>query len=168
MFLLLTFFIYIATAMVLQRGIPVDLAHAASGEPLTKEVKPISVFVRSSGELYLEETLVTEADLSSRLRALATAEAPKWSKSPRPVVVNADKGVLHEKVVEVLDLARESGVAQVILAVEPKTPRATNKEHTFGDGRERVSAPVDEARRAETPHATNEGRRPRSNEADSP
>lgn len=120
MFLLLTFFIYIATAMVLQRGIPVDLAHASSGEPLTKEVKPIHVFIRSSGELYLEEMPVTAADLSSRLHAFVVSDASTGSGFPRPVVVNADKGVLHERVVEVLDLARESGVSQVVLAVEPK------------------------------------------------
>lgn len=120
MFLLLTFFIYVATAMVLQRGIPVDLAHASSGEPLTREVKPIHVFIRSSGELYLEEVPVTEADLISRLRAFAASDTSSGSRSSRPVVVNADKGVLHEKVVEVLDLARESGMSEVILAVEPK------------------------------------------------
>ncbi len=120
MFLLLTFFIYVATAMVLQRGIPVDLAHASSGEPLTKEVKPIHVFVRISGELHLEDTPVTAAELSSHLRALAASDASIGPRSPRPVVVNADKGVLHERVVEVLDLARESGVSDLVLAVEPK------------------------------------------------
>jgi len=120
MFLLLTFFIYVATAMVLQRGIPVDLAHASSGESLTKEVRPIHLFIRGSGELYLEETPVTEAELSSRLRAFAVSDASTDSKPQRPVVLNADKGVLHEKVVEVLDLARESGVSEVLLAVEPK------------------------------------------------
>lgn len=120
MFLLLTFFIYVATSMVLQRGIPVDLAHASSGEPLTKEVKPVHVFIRSSGELYLEERPVTRAELSSRLHAFAASDASSGSKSPRPVIVNADKGVLHERVVEALDLARESGISQVVLAVEPK------------------------------------------------
>ena len=120
MFLLLTFFIYVATSMVLQRGIPVDLAHASSGEPLNKEVKPIHVFIRSSGELYLEERPVSRAELSSRLHAFAASDASPGLSPPRPVIVNADKGVLHERVVEVLDLARESGISQVVLAVEPR------------------------------------------------
>ncbi len=118
MFLLLTFFVYIATSMALQRGIPVDLAQAASGETLSKELQPIHVFIRSSGEIYLEETRVMESDLSSRLRTLSAASQPHGSS--RPVVVDADRGVVHEKVVGVLDLARQSGVTQVVLAVEPK------------------------------------------------
>lgn len=122
MFLLLTFFIYIATSMVLQRGIPVDLAQAASGETLSKEVKPIHLFIRSSGELYLEETRVTEGELSSRLRALA-ADPIRGSGPSRPVVVNADRGVVHEKVVDLLDLARQSGVSEIVLAVEPRENR---------------------------------------------
>jgi len=141
MFLLLTFFIYVATAMVLQRGIPVDLAHASSGEPLAKEVRPIHVFIRNSGELYLEETPVTKESLSSRLHSLAVADASNRPRSSRPVVVNAERGVLHERVIEVLDLARESGVSQVVLAVEPKGSHAMNKEQTFGDTGESVSRP---------------------------
>lgn len=111
MFLLLTFFIYIATAMVLQRGIPVDLAQASSGETLSRELKPIHIFIRNSGELFLEESRVTEGELASRLRTMV---------GQRPVVINADKGVLHQRVVDVLDLARHSGAKQVVLAVEPK------------------------------------------------
>lgn len=118
MFLLLTFFIYIATSMVLQRGIPVDLAQAASGEALAKELKPIHIFIRNSGEIYLEENRVVEGELSSRLRVLSAAEKARGFS--RPVVINADRGVVHEKVIGILDLARQSGVTQVVLAVEPK------------------------------------------------
>jgi biopolymer transport protein ExbD len=120
MFLLLTFFIYIATSMVMQKGIPVDLAQASSGESLSKELRTIQIFIRSSGEIYLEETRVTEGEFSARLRTLAAADASRSAGSPRPVVINADKGVLHEKVIGILDLARQSGVVQVVLAVEPK------------------------------------------------
>lgn len=126
MFLLLTFFIYIATTMALQRGIPVDLAEAASAEALSKERQPVHIFVRSSGELFLEESHVTEGELSSRLRALSLAPGARAGNEP-VVVVNADRGVVHEKVVGVLDLARQSGVSQVILAVEPKGQGEVNR-----------------------------------------
>ncbi len=124
MFLLLTFFIYIATAMVLQRGIPVDLAHASSGETLRRELKSIQIFIRNSGEIFLGETRVTEGDLSSRLRTLVGSAAVSGSSPQRPVVINADKEVLHQRVVDVLDLARQSGAKQVVLAVEPKKEEA--------------------------------------------
>lgn len=115
MFLLLTFFIYVATTMALQRGIPVELAHAASGESLAKETDPIQIYLRTSGELYVEEKTMTELELAVHLRAMVSRP-----RAPRPVVINAERGVLHERVVEILDLARQSGVRQVVLAVEPR------------------------------------------------
>jgi biopolymer transport protein ExbD len=64
---------------------------------------------------------VSESELRAHLRAFAAGEAQgKAGVAPTRLVVNADKGVLHERVVEVLDLARESGVREVLLAVEPR------------------------------------------------
>lgn len=114
MFLLLTFFIYVATTMALQRGIPIDLAQAHSGESLQRESEPIPVFIRRTGELYLKDAPVTEETLSQQLRVKAR------QGDPRSVVLHADEAVLHRRVVEILDLVRESGTPQVILAVEPK------------------------------------------------
>lgn len=119
MFLLLTFFIYIATTMVIQRGIPVKLATAETGESTQKDPTAIHVSIKPSGEIYLEADPVSDEMLAQRLRTLARGG------DGRPVVLSADSGVFHRRVVEVLDAIRQSGVSQVIFAVEPrgtKTP----------------------------------------------
>jgi biopolymer transport protein ExbD len=113
-FLLMTFFIYIATQMVLERGIPVDLAHASSAEPLSNQQQPIHLFIRRDGMLFFDDRLVSVEELPLMLHG---------GDAQKPVVVHADKGVLHEQVVQVLDAAREGKVSEVILAVEPVKER---------------------------------------------
>lgn len=115
MFLLLTFFIYVATTMAVQRGIPLHLATASTGEAAGKEALP-TISIDREGRLYLNKRPVTEERLRGELTALA------GSREPKPVVIQADRGVLHERVVAVLDLARQSGVPEVVFAVEPRPP----------------------------------------------
>lgn len=116
MFLLLTFFIYVATTFVVQQGIPMDLATASTAEAAGKE-RFATVSIDRSGHLYLNEDPITQEQLRKELSAMAMACPPK------PVVLQADKGVVHEQVVGVLDLARQCGVPQVVFAVEPPPSR---------------------------------------------
>lgn len=119
MFLLLTFFIYVATQMVLQRGIPVDLAPAATGEPMPmKEQEEAVVTLDRTGRVAWNGQPVEEAALPGLVAAWAQAQPA------RPVRLQADRGVLHERVMGVLDGIRGAGVAQVILGVEPPASRA--------------------------------------------
>ena len=113
MFLLLTFFIYVTVTMAVQRGIPVTLAAASSGEP-AKEEPAATLSIRADGRLYFDKTPVTELDLQGRLQALAARPNRK------PVVIQADKGVLYERVMALLDLARRCGVPDVVFAVQPE------------------------------------------------
>lgn len=112
MFLLLTFFIYVAAAAVSQAGIPLDLAAASTGENVEKERFPI-VSIDETGLLYLDKMAVTQEQLRLELKKMAL------SAQPKPVIIQADKGVVHEQVVGILDLARQSGISQVVFAVEP-------------------------------------------------
>jgi len=116
MFLLLTFFIYVATTMVIQRGIPLHLATATTGDSEGREPFP-TVSIDQEGRLYLNKVPITEERLREELRGLAA------SSTPNPVIIHADKGVVHEQVVGVLDLARQCGVPDVIFAVEPRPAR---------------------------------------------
>lgn len=119
MFLLLTFFIYVATTMVVQRGIPMKLATATTGESSGKELFP-TVSIDREGRLYWNKFPVTEDRLRGELKKLAA------SSSTKPVVIHADKGVVHEWVVAILDLARQCGVPDVVFAVEPRATHRSN------------------------------------------
>ncbi len=120
MFLLLTFFIYVATAAVSQAGIPLDLATASTGQAVGKELLP-TISIDETGLLYLNKTPITEEQLKMELKKMAMTTHPK------PVVIRADKGVVHEQVVGILDLARQSGVSQVVFAVQPSDQRSPSR-----------------------------------------
>ncbi len=114
MFLLLCFFIYVTMSMVVQRGIFVDLAKAKTGE-LVKEQEENSLYLTVSrqGEFFIDKTPVTENGLPQRIRQF------RQQHKSGAVVINADKGTTHERVMRVLDLVRQNGVAQVVFNVEP-------------------------------------------------
>ncbi len=112
MFLLLTFFIYVATTMVVQRGIPLKLADAATGERAGAEMFP-TVSLDREGRLFFNKAPIDDEGLRRELQRIAGS--PKL----KTVVIQADKGVAHGRVVGILDLSRQCGVPEVVIAVEP-------------------------------------------------
>lgn len=114
MFLLLCFFIYVTLTMVVQRGIFVDLARAKTGESVKEQEKnSLYLTVNRLGELFMDKAPVSEAELGQKLRQF------RQRHKNGAVVINADKGATHEKVMRALDLVRQNGIAQVVFNVEP-------------------------------------------------
>lgn len=112
MFFLLVFFMLASLAMIQQHGLPVNLPHAATGQDEIKTV--VTLTLTQDGKLYYEkEALGAAAEVTSRLNQLQNG-----GKKPS-VVINADKGVEHGRVIEVLDATRKSGVISVAVAVSP-------------------------------------------------
>ncbi len=110
-FFLLVFFMMASLSMTVNRGLPVKLPAAASGEAERKE--PVALTLTRVGELYLDRVPVTLESLPARLRQALAAN------SQLVVIVNADREVPHGQVVAVMDRAREAGVARLAIAVEP-------------------------------------------------
>ncbi len=83
-------------------------------------VAPLQVRVQRNGSYSLRdqqspgrEQVLTRAQLVERVRA------KQGSGAPQAVVIEADKGVQYEKVVEVLDALQQGGAKQVGLLVKP-------------------------------------------------
>lgn len=81
---------------------------AAVGERTSYDVE---LFVRADGNLYLADDIVLDLDVVRELERLQ-AEAPDLR-----VVVAADEGAPHGRVVQVLQLVSEAGVGRVALEV---------------------------------------------------
>ena len=91
-------------------GLKVNLPQGGSADVAT-QANDLSVAVLSDGRLVLGGDVVTEDELK---RAFEDARA----KSPDTmVVVQADEGVPHGKVVEVMELAKSAGLAQLASGV---------------------------------------------------
>ena len=72
------------------------------------------ISVTKEGQLFFNKNTTPEESLHQSLRA-------ELAKNPELlVVINADDGVQHGKVVEIMDQARQTGATKLSIAVKPK------------------------------------------------
>lgn len=112
MFFLLVFFMVATLSMTVEKGLPVNLPHAASATDEIKELATLSV--TKTGELYFDKDKVdSAADIALRLAAKAKAGEEV------SVVINADRAVEYGKVIDLMDAVRQAGVSRIAVAVTP-------------------------------------------------
>ena len=115
MFFLLVFFMAATLSMTLQRGLPVNLPHAASARDEIKQV--ITLTLTKEGKLFFDkEELASPAEVALRL-ASQTKTGAQVS-----VVINADRAVEHGRVVDLMEAVRQAGVTRIAVAVRPLAP----------------------------------------------
>lgn len=109
---ILTFFIIISMTLTnKQNAVNVTLPTASSGLSEQKAPDPLVVSIDPQGQLFLEKEPVTEAQLVQPMQAYL-------QKNPQGVVVlNADRKLPYEKVVQVLGKMRDIGGDRVSLAI---------------------------------------------------
>jgi len=111
-FFLLVFFMISTLSMTQFKGMPVNLPKAASGQQAPAESAAITI--NKEHQIFLDKQPVEKTSLADRLGGLI-------AKNPEVlVVINADDGVEHGHVVEVMDIARSANVAKMAIAVKPK------------------------------------------------
>ena len=111
-FFLLVFFMISTLSMTQFKGMPVNLPKAASGQQAPTESAAITI--DKNGRLFLNRQAIEKAELAEALRQQLAKNADML------VVINADDGVAHGQVVEVMDIARAANVAKMAIAVKPK------------------------------------------------
>ena len=114
-FFLLVFFMISTLSMSQYKGMPVYLPKAASGRQAPAESAAITI--DKDDRLFLDKQPVDKSLLRDLLRQ-------QLVKNPELlVVINADDGVAHGRVVEVMDIARSADVVKMAIAVKPKEQR---------------------------------------------
>jgi biopolymer transport protein ExbD len=111
-FFLLVFFMISTLSMSQYRGMPVNLPKAASGQQAPAESAAITI--DNQGRVFIDKQPVEKEMLGDLLRQQLADNADLL------VVINADDGVEHGRVVEVMDIARGANVARMAIAVKPK------------------------------------------------
>jgi biopolymer transport protein ExbD len=113
MFFLLVFFMVATLSMTVQRGLSVNLPHAATAR---EELRRTATFtLTKEGRLFLDkEELASLAQVGGRLT--------QWKAhgADVAVVINADRSVEHGKVIELMDTVRQCGVTRMAVAVKPR------------------------------------------------
>jgi biopolymer transport protein ExbD len=111
-FFLLVFFMISTLSMAQYQGMPVNLPKAASGQQAPAESAAITI--DKDHQIFLDKQAVDQTTLGNLLREKIAKNAALL------VVINADDGVEHGRVVEVMDIARSANVAKMAIAVKPK------------------------------------------------
>ncbi|MFZ5774867.1 MAG: ExbD/TolR family protein [Thermodesulfobacteriota bacterium] len=109
-FLLLIYFL-LTSSFVSREGVDVQLPRVSS-EFGAKEERLI-VVVDKDGRFLLEERPLDEAGLLAALRNRLRGE-------PEPVIVNADRRVVYDRVMQAMDIAEQAGAKELLLATEPE------------------------------------------------
>lgn len=109
--LLLIIFFLLTSTFVIQQGIRVKLPKAFSEESAPPD--RITITMTEAGQLFLGDGLVGLDNLEILLKK-------KIEELGNPlVVIRADRTVIIEKAVRVMDIVREAGATRLLIATEP-------------------------------------------------
>jgi biopolymer transport protein ExbD len=118
-FLLLIFFM-LSTTFIVTPGIKVNLPQS-SAEKVSQEHNEVQVVITEDNKVFVEDTLVDMGRLEQRLAEVAR-------RTPQTlVIIKADAKSLHGKVVEVMDIAKQSGLNRLAIATQPKENESEKK-----------------------------------------
>lgn len=108
-FLLLIYFL-LTTNFMVDEGIKIKLPNAKASAPQVKQ--EITVFVDKDGTAYISNKEIPIHKLYARIKELI------GNDTDRLVIVKADKTVILNKAVRVMDIAKAAGASRLCLATE--------------------------------------------------
>ena len=108
-FLLLIFFL-LTTNFITEEGIQIKLPQAQSTAEQTQE--DITVYISKEGKIYLGGKEFNESSLFNRLRDLIGKNRNKL------VIVKADREIILNKAVKVMDIAKTAGAEKLCIATD--------------------------------------------------
>jgi len=100
-------------ALLPTAGIPLQPPSAADLPGVDQPA--VAIAVDANGQLYFENQLIAEPQLTNRLAAAASA-----SREPLTLVIHADKAVTYDQLAHFVLLAREAGITNTLLATLPR------------------------------------------------
>lgn len=109
LFILIIFFTITSTFLE-QPGLKLDLPKAATGE--LQKVEKAVLTIAGGSQMQFGDKDVTRTTLPDVLKE---AMAERGDKS---LIISADKKVEHGTVVEIMDIARQSGVEKLVISTE--------------------------------------------------
>ena len=108
-FLLLIYFL-LTTNFMVEEGIKIKLPQANAAAPQTEEV--ITVYVDQQGRAFLGNEEVSVPRLFDRIKEMIGGQENKL------VVIKADRAVILNKAIKVMDVVKAAGAGRLCLATE--------------------------------------------------
>lgn len=110
MFLLLVFFIYAMMAMVVHKGIALELPKLVT--TMTDQEDYISISITKEDEIYFNKERIGLDNIVSKI------QIDLKDNKKANVFINADRNASHGRVLEVLDKLRSAGIYNVSFEAE--------------------------------------------------
>jgi len=110
----LVIFFMVSSTFVVAPGIKLDLPRSSSSEAI--KMTPLVVSIYSADRIYVNQTLY---NLSGFRNAISTL--PKDKAEARSIVVEGDRSISYETMIQVLDVLRVNGIRGVSLRTLPAT-----------------------------------------------
>lgn len=109
--LLLLIFFLLSSSFFVQPGIRVNLPKAITGQVETKD--RIYLTITKKELIYLNNQRVLKSEVGRKLKELLL------TRSEKLVVIQADKDLTLEKMIEIVDLAKLAGAERFMIATQP-------------------------------------------------
>jgi biopolymer transport protein TolR len=109
--LVLLIIFMIATPFIYQSNMKVQLPQASASEETSRDV---IITINAQGDVFLEDQKLDLDTLKYRLTAMVKG------KPDTSVIINGDKNVKYDSVIQVMDVLTRSGVKNPGLGIEPK------------------------------------------------
>ena len=113
--MLVLLIVFMVTAPLLTAGVPVDLPKTRA-QALGQDREPLSVTVKKSGAIFLQNTPVAEQELVAKLTAISA------NGYDQRIYVRGDKSVDYGRVMEVMGLLSAAGFTHIGLVTNVAKP----------------------------------------------
>ncbi|WP_210496794.1 ExbD/TolR family protein [Microvirga antarctica] len=110
--MLVLLIIFMVAAPMMSVGVPLDLPQTKAA-PLNMDSKPVTLSIRSTGQVFLAEAELKDEAIVGKL-----AEAAKQGFDER-IFVRGDKKVDYGRVAQIMSIVTAAGYKRVALVTEP-------------------------------------------------
>ena len=108
--MLVLLIIFMITAPLLMTGVPINLPDSRA-KALEQPKKPTQISIDQTGQVYVDDDLVSDAELPQRLETIAAQSA--GAPEPQQVFLRADKSLQFEKVMMVMGELNRAGLNKI-------------------------------------------------------
>ena len=117
--LTLVIILMVTTVFVRAPGVNLKLPETATREGAPETNKDLTLVVSSGGAIYMDGQPQTEAVIKAKLKSIAARD-----KNAR-ILLKGDREVQYKRMMDVMDMVRQSGLSRVVLPTDPKTDVAS-------------------------------------------
>lgn len=119
--MLVLLIVFMVTAPLLTVGVPVDLPKTHA-QALGQDREPLSVTVKSGGQIFLQKMPVADDDLVPRLTAIS------HNGYEQRIFVRGDKSVDYGRVMEVMGMLNAAGFTHIGLVTDVRQPSRRKRD----------------------------------------